>query len=282
MSGCSSEAPLPMAPAPQPTPPPLALPAQQAAAPAPAAAPVVDPNSIDVARIPLVLEDPRLAAVKAEADREGYARAAQILTTMIAGAAPEDRPVWLYQLGRLRALGGDPAGAAKAFEDSAAAGYVLENHARLQAAQWLVGIGQFDAAIADAKLCAEQALAGPVDLVMADALLGKKDFAGAAKHFRAYLGRDKHPPQWVNVALRFANALLQHPTEAHAEEALRLARRVAWEASGGQGQGRRRTSRRRRSRRCPPTSERRSRSSPPKSSSCGRAASCSRGSRGRP
>ncbi|MFT3767788.1 MAG: transglycosylase SLT domain-containing protein [Minicystis sp.] len=238
-SGCAPDLPPPPAQAPifpQPPPPPIALPAPQAAPPPP---PVSDPNAIDVAKIPLVLEDPRLAAVKAQADHEAYANAAQLLAAAIAGASPsaEERGAWLYQLGRLRALGGDPAGAAKAYEESAAAGYVLANHARLQAAQWLVGVGQFDAAIAEARLCADPALAGQIDLVLADAYLGKKDFNGAAKHFRAYLGRDKHPPQWVNVALRFANALLQHPSEAHAEEAVRLARRVAWEANGGQGAG---------------------------------------------
>jgi soluble lytic murein transglycosylase len=242
-SGCAPDLPYPEGPPPPalPVPPPLAL---TAPAPVGVAPPVVDPNLVDVARIPLLLEDPRLAAVRAEVDREGYARAAALLATALGlapqtpgGATPEERPAWLYQLGRLRALGGDPAGAAKAFEDAAAAGYVLADHARLQAAQWLVGVGQFDAAIADARVVAEPTLHGPVDLVMADALLGKRDFPGAAKHFRAYLARDKHPPQWVNVALRFAGALLQHPGEANAEEAARLARRVAWEAPGGQGAG---------------------------------------------
>jgi soluble lytic murein transglycosylase len=236
-SGCSPELP---PPAPPPIAPALPPPPLTAAAPLPAPPPApLPPDAVDLLKITLVLEDPRLAAVKAEADRESYARAAAAMAAAITSASPspEDRAAWLYQLGRLRALGGDPGGAAKAFEESAAAGYVLADHARLAAAQWQVGIGQFDAAIADAQLVAAPALAGQVDLVLADAYLGKKDFAGASKHFRAYLGRDKHPAQWVNVALRFANALLQHPSEAHAEEAVRLARRVAWEAPGGQGAG---------------------------------------------
>lgn len=210
------------------------------AAPATAApAPAPDPNAFDPAQISLVLDDPRLAAVKAAADREAYAAAAAALSAALASASPspEDRRAWLYQLGRLRALGGDPGGAAKAFEESAATPWALSDYARLSAAQWLVGIGRYDEAIAAARgISAEPLLAGAVDLVMADALLGKGDFVGAAKRFRSYLARDKHPPQWPTVTLRFANALLQHPSEAHAEEAAQLARRVLWEA-GGQGAG---------------------------------------------
>lgn len=240
-SGCAPDIPLSTPLSATPTPPPLLAPSPAPLAPL-APPPPVDPSAIDLARIPLVLDDPRLAAVKAEVDREAYAKAAQQLAATLAGASsasslsPEDRGAWLYQLGRLRALGGDPAGAAKAYEDAAAAGYVLADHARLQAAQWLVGIGQHDAALADARLISLPALAGAVDLVMADALLGKRDFDGAARHSRAYLARDKHPPQWAQVAIRFGNALLAHPSEAHAEEAARLARRVQWEASAGQGE----------------------------------------------
>ena len=237
-SGCAS-APLPPLAPPPPAPPPPATVAP-VAAPAPPAPPL-DPALFDPARIPLVLDDPRLAAVKADADQEAYARAAASLAAALTSASPspEDRRAWLYQLGRLRALGGDPAGAARAFEESAASAWPLQGYARLQAAQWQIGVGQFDAAIADAKgITAElPALEGAVDLVMADALLGKNDFAAAARHFRSYLAREKHPPQWPTVALRFATALLNHPAEAHAEEAIHLARRVLWESTGGQGAG---------------------------------------------
>src|SRR5262249_43266865 len=61
--GCAPE-PLP-APVSQPPPPPPPAPPPPVAAPVPPPAPV-DPDSIDPARIPLVLDDPRLAAVKAE------------------------------------------------------------------------------------------------------------------------------------------------------------------------------------------------------------------------
>jgi soluble lytic murein transglycosylase len=206
------------------------------APPAPLSPP--DPSVFEPARITMILDDPRLAPVKAEVDREAYAKAAAALTEALASTSPltqEDRLAWLYQLGRLRALGGDPAGAAKAFDGSAAMPWALTEYAHLQAAQWLVGVGQVDAALDEAKLVTLRELAPAVDLVSADALLAKKDIEGAAVRFRAYLARDKHPPQWPTVALRFAGALLQRPSEAHAEEAVLLARRVIYEATGGMG-----------------------------------------------
>ncbi len=208
----------------------------------PAPLPPPDPSVFDPARVTMILDDPRLASVKAEVDREGYAKAAAALSAALASPSPsplspEDRLAWLYQLGRLRALGGDPSGAAKAFQESAATPWALADYAHLQAAQWLVGVGQLDAALAEAKAITLSTLAPAVDLVTADALLGKKDIDGAAARFRAYLGRDKHPPQWPTVALRFAGALLQRPSEAHAEEAVQLARRVIYEATSGMGAG---------------------------------------------
>ena len=187
-----------------------------------------------------MLDDPRLAAVKLEVDREAFPRAAQAMSAAMTATPPAaaERPAWLYQLGRLRALGGDPAGAAKAFQESAATPWELGDYAHLQAAQWLVGTGQLDAALVEARAIGKDApIGGAVDLVLADALLGKNDIEGAAGRFRAYLARDKHPPQWTTVALRFANALLQRPSEPHAEEAYRLARRVIEESSSGSGAG---------------------------------------------
>jgi soluble lytic murein transglycosylase len=209
-------------------------------APAPALPPP-DPSLFDPARVTLILDDGRLAAVKAHVDREAYAKAAQELGALIAASpalSPEDRRAFLYQLGRLRALGGDPAGAAKAFQDSAAFAWALSDYAHLSAAQWLVGVGQFDKALAEVQAIGpDLANTGAVDLVVADALHGKNDVDGAAVRWRAYLGRDKRPPQWVTVALRFAGALLNRPSEAHAEEAIRLARRVIEESPGGAGAG---------------------------------------------
>lgn len=242
-SGCAPTLPpsaAPIAPSPLPALPTALTAIAEPPAPPPAPLPPADPTLFEPARLALVLEDPRLAAVKAEVDREAFPRAAQAMGAAMTATPPaaEERPAWLYQLGRLRALGGDPAGAAKAFQESAAIPWELTDYAHLQAAQWLVGVGQLDAALTEARAIGKDApIGGAVDLVMADALLGKSDIEGAALRFRAYLARDKHPPQWTTVALRFAGALLQHPSEPHAEEAYRLARRVIEESSGGAGAG---------------------------------------------
>jgi len=216
----------------------VTVPSSAAAPAAPSAAPA-DPAVFDPARVALLLDDPRLAAVKAQVEREAYAKAAAELgdaLTKTTPLSPEDRRAWLYQLGHLRALGGDPAGAASAFKESASSPWVLADYAHLQAAQWFVGVGQFDAALAEAQAIGKGApIDGAIDLVIADARLGKRDIDGAAARWRAYLGREAHPSGWVSIALRFASALLQYPSEAHAEEAVQLARRVKYESSGGLG-----------------------------------------------
>jgi soluble lytic murein transglycosylase len=243
VAGCGPATPSPVA-----QPPVLVEPLASSVAIVPAVPlPPPDPAAFDPASITLVLEDPRLAAVKAEAEHEAFGKAATALAAAIASASPspEDRAAWLFQLGHLRALGGDPTGAAKAFEESAATPWALADYARLEAAEWQVGVGAFDAALADLKAIAQDLpLASAAELVAADALLGKNDMNAAAKHFRAYLGpagpatpHGKHPAQWATVALRFANALLNHPSHANTEEAIHVARRVAWESTGGQGAG---------------------------------------------
>ncbi|MCC6559309.1 MAG: lytic murein transglycosylase, partial [Polyangiaceae bacterium] len=225
-----------------PTPPAAsAAVARTAAAPAPP--PAIVPGAageapvFDPARVAPVLDDPRLAAVKELADREDYAKAAAALAATPA-PAPEDAAAWSYQLGRLRALAGDPLGAAKAYDAAAAAGGALAGYARFSAAQLLGQAGDADGALSRAgEVPAGLAIEAELDLVVAQALAQKGDIDGAAARWRAYLGRSKRPAQWVQVSLRFARALLAHPDEARAEEAARLARRVIYEAPGGAGGG---------------------------------------------
>jgi soluble lytic murein transglycosylase len=199
-----------------------------------------DPNAFDPASITPVIDDPRLSAVKDATLRDQWATAAQAMNAALtanASISQEERARWSFQLGRLRGLGGDPSGAAKAYQDSAAIASPLAGWAHLLAAQWLVGVGQHDAALAElAKIEPVAAMANDLDLVTADALSGKKDVEGAAKRFRAYLARDKHPPQWAPLALRFATMLLEHPNgDARTEEALKLALRVRFEGQNGLG-----------------------------------------------
>ncbi len=212
------------------------------AASANAAAPPPDPNAWNPGDVKTVLEDPRLAAAKVEVDREQYAKGAELLAAALATLPANDsattRASWLYQLGKLRALGGNPGGAAKSFEECAALGGPLADFAHLEAARWLVGTSQFDAAIAQAKQVGDDpALGASLDLVLADAYTGKSDGESAAAHLKGYLGRERHPREWVPISLRLAGLLLQRPSEAHAEEAIAIARRVIEESTAGAGAG---------------------------------------------
>lgn len=205
----------------------------------------------DPALVVPVLDDPRLAAVKASVDREAHLKAANELETLIntaslSGAPPgagtppsaDDLAAWRYQLGRLRALAGDPLGAAKAFDEAAAMGGLLADYALFQAASHLESADQHDAALERArKIPAGLPFAPELELITASALAGKGDIDAAAAAWRSYLGRQRNPPQWVNVTLKFARALLAHPSDERAEEAIKLARRVRFEAPRGQGSG---------------------------------------------
>jgi soluble lytic murein transglycosylase len=200
----------------------------------------LDPNAWDPASVRLVLEDPRLAIAAALVQREQYAKAADALEAALAAppVEPLERAAWLYQLGHLRALGGNPGAAAKAYQASAALGGPLADFAHLEAAQWLEGAGAHDEALAEAKRAGDDpAIASALDLVIADASSAKGDAEALASHLRSYLARDKHPPHWAETSLRLAEALLAKPSEAHAEEAVRLARRVIDESHGGAGAG---------------------------------------------
>jgi soluble lytic murein transglycosylase len=205
----------------------------------------------DPTRIVPVLDDPRLAAVKASVDREAYLKAANELETLLtaaslpgappgAGAPPsaDDIAAWRYQLGRLRALAGDPTSAAKAFDEAAEAGGLLADYARFHAAFHLESAEQHDAALERArKIPAGLPFAPELELITASALAGKGEIDAASAAWRSYLGRQRNPPQWVNVTLKFARALLAHPSDERAEEAIKLARRVRFEAPRGEGSG---------------------------------------------
>ncbi|MDI1432310.1 transglycosylase SLT domain-containing protein [Polyangium sorediatum] len=192
------------------------------------------------AAVPL-LDDARLAAVKAAVTREAYVEAVKELDAVLAAEprpSKDDEHAFRYQLGRLRALAGDPLGAARAYGESAAIGGPLEGYARYQAADHAQRAGEHAEALRHLdKVPADLPVASEVGLLRADALLGKGDLDAALPHYRAYLGKSGHPPRWVEVSLKVARALLQKPSEEHAEEAIGFARRVLYEAPSGAGNG---------------------------------------------
>ncbi|WP_437761402.1 transglycosylase SLT domain-containing protein [Sorangium sp. So ce281] len=219
---------------PQPAPPASAAPAGPVVPGTPGEAPAFDPE-----RLTLVLDDPRLAQVQKLVEQEAYAGAAAAMAQALsAPLSPADAAAFRYQLGRLRVLAGDPVGAAKEYDAAAAAGGPLADHARFAAADLLARAGQPDAALARARAVASDvAIADELDRIVAGALADKGDIEGAAARWRAYLSRSWPASTWVPEALRFARALLRHPSQDHAEEAIRVARRVIDEAPGGAGAG---------------------------------------------
>lgn len=215
---------------------PSALAVAPSAAPAPVSGEAVE---FDPQRLAPVLDDPRLSTVKAALARDANVEAAQAMDAVLAAEprpSMEDERAFRFQLGRLRELAGDPLGAARAFQSAAALGGALEGYAHHQAAELLVRAEKPIEALPHIdRIPAELPIAQAVTLLRADALLGKGDLDAALPHYRAYLGKNGHPSRWVEVALKVARALLQKPSEEHAEEAIGLARRVIYEGPSGAG-----------------------------------------------
>jgi soluble lytic murein transglycosylase len=216
-----------------------------AAATAPANTQGIVPSGSDVefdaTKVVAVLDHPRLAQVREAVVREAYVKAAEELAAVL-GAEPkpsaDEWRAWHYQLGRLRALAGDPLGAARAFDVAAAEPWPLADHARFASAQWLGRAGKHDEALVRAQQVAKGlSIDGELGLVRAEALWGKGDIDGARAAWRAYLATEPRPVQWMTVTLKFAAALLNRPTEERAEEAIMLARRVIYGSAGGAGVG---------------------------------------------
>ncbi|MBI4954617.1 MAG: transglycosylase SLT domain-containing protein, partial [Myxococcales bacterium] len=89
---------------------------------------------------------------------------------------------------------------------------------------------------ADARLRLDAVAVGSalddrVTVLRARALAAEHAIEPAAALWRDYLGRSPRPKGWQDVALGFAAALLNHPSAAHAEEAVRVAQSVV--ADGG-------------------------------------------------
>jgi soluble lytic murein transglycosylase len=228
-SGCMSHASQVVAPA--TTPPHLAAQASTTAG-----APAIEelgPVGFDVGGIVSTLDEPALARVKVLVIASDYTDAAKELQDAL-GAAPseEEGTRWRYQLGRLRMLANDLAGAAEAFDDVAKTGGPLTPYAELGAAQALLRDGRPDASMARSTAVDQESAAYlPARLLLAEALEVKHDHDAAIEIWQNYLAESRHPAGWILVALRMADAILEsHPDAARAESAALLARRVVVEA----------------------------------------------------
>lgn len=231
-----------------PNPPWLSTPLAASTAPPPipaidpSDASIADPNApvFDIGKIEPVLDDPRLATVKAEAAKEAYLAAASELAALLKKSPPppEDEPRWQYQLGRLRVLGGDQGGAVRAFDRAAASDWVLADYARFIAGDILAEGGQADEGLARlAAVVKGTALDDELVLATAAAHAKNRDVDAAIPLWDGYLAKSPRPRGWQAVALRYAKALLNQPSVAHAEKAVEVARLVIYESPRGRGVG---------------------------------------------
>jgi soluble lytic murein transglycosylase len=192
-------------------------------------APVFDPKSVE----PL-LDDPRLAEVKAQVAREAPLAAANRLGEIMQKTPPSaaELPRWEYQLARLRLVGGDPLAAVRAFDRAAAADWPLASYARLMAADLLIKTDQPGEGLA--RLAGiptgDATLDDEVLLLTAAAHASNHDVDKAATIWDPYLARRPRPSGWHNVALRYVKALLNQPSSDRAEKAVTVARQVIYDA----------------------------------------------------
>ena len=197
-------------------------------------------EGFDPGTVVLTLETPALAEVKSFFLLADYVNAVRALESALATAPPTD-PVdalrWRYQLARLRAMAGDYAGAARAFDEVTQAGGPLTPYSQFGAGQALIRIGHVDEGLTRARAVPEDAAVFPLArLLVAEGLERKGDYEGAIEIWSEYLAESRHPPRWIEVALHMADALLQAaPDAGRAEKAALLARRIIVEAPTSNG-----------------------------------------------
>ncbi|HEY1959703.1 MAG TPA: lytic transglycosylase domain-containing protein [Polyangiaceae bacterium] len=185
----------------------------------------------------VVMDDARFKDARALEDDAHHAEAAAALEADLPKTtSAKERCEGEYVVARLRALAGDDAGAAAAF-DLASAGEgcaLLADYARARAAASYERLGKTDEAIARAAgVDASLPIGDETALVRAEALGARGDFAQAIPIWRAQIAKHPHGPRWVDTATRLAGALLDGKdgdAASHAREAFDLATRVVVEA----------------------------------------------------
>jgi soluble lytic murein transglycosylase len=201
-----------------------------------------------VPSITVLLDDPRLAAVREceQAHDDAGASAAAVAAMASASPAPEQACPWWYLIGRLHLAANEPADAAVAFEHAAGGGDAgpacpLAEYASLRHAQALLRTGDYDGAAAAARAAGTGIAArDEAKLALAEAFAASGDRARSVPLWREWLSSDHHPlgsgrgtPRWVDVSLRLATALLDGvdgPPRDRAAEALDLATQVLVDA----------------------------------------------------
>jgi soluble lytic murein transglycosylase len=184
----------------------------------------------------VVLDDPRFADARAFEDDAHHAEAASALEADLAkSTSAKEKCAGEYVIGRLRALAGDDANAAAAF-DVAATGdcAALVDYAHARASAAFERAGKPDDAIARAtSVGAHVAIADEAELLRAEALAAKGERVQAVAIWREHLSKHLRGARWVDTAVRLATALLDGvdgDAKSHAKEAFDLATRVVIEA----------------------------------------------------
>jgi soluble lytic murein transglycosylase len=193
-------------------------------------------------KLAVVLDDPRLAAVREREQAHDWATAARLLdaTRAVATLDGGRAGAWAYVAGRLHLAAGEASEAAAAFghvcsfPDDGSGGCGLGPYAALRQAQAFVRLGRFDDAIASARSVGDDVAAhDETHLALADGCVGKGDRACALPIWRTLLSASPHGLRWADSSIQLATALLDGvdgPPEAHAQEAFDLATRVLVEA----------------------------------------------------
>ncbi len=182
----------------------------------------------------VVLDDPRLAAVRAAVNAQDHGTAAAAMRA----AMKEHQPVgplrarWAFLLGTFLD-GKDSMGAAIAFDEAAAeTSWILRDYASLAAAEAYAALGKHEeAGKRAATVRSEVPVALRARLVRADVLdaMGAKD--EAVQIWREHLASEPTGVRWEQGALRLARALLDgSPDSSRAVDALQWVRRVMSEA----------------------------------------------------
>lgn len=203
---------------------------------------VHDPSQavFDPATVTPLLDDPRFAEVHAQLDREADKGAADAFEKIMSATTltAEQEPRWQYQLGLLRLAAGDPAAAVRAFDRAAAAEWPLKDYALFHAGDLLARMNQPGEGLARlARVPKGLPIDDEVQLALAHAHVEARDVDAAAPIYDAYLEQEPRPRGWVLVALAYAKALLNQPSEDRAEKAVAVAREVIFNGPGGKGVG---------------------------------------------
>lgn len=201
-----------------------------------------EPTYLGMPKLSVVFADPRLADAREHEQAHDWTGAARLLDSARATATLDDARAcaWAYVSGRLHLAAGESSEAAALLErvssadaDSGSA-CPLAQYAALHQAQALVRLGRYDDAIARARIAGDEIAANDeVDLVLADAYVGKGNRSFAVPIWRALLATSPHGLRWADSAVQLATALndgIDGSPELHAQEAFDLATRVLVEA----------------------------------------------------